>query len=96
MVSSLSRELSKIQNRLAKIYEDRLDGLITTELWEQMNKKIPAGAGGHQKEATGPPLGQRAVLRRWHQDSRTRPTCLYSFINPRILPNSGKSSILYI
>ena len=39
MVSSLNRELSKIQNRLAKIYEDRLDGLITTELWEQMNKK---------------------------------------------------------
>jgi len=39
MVSSLNRELAKIQNRLAKIYEDRLDGLITTELWEQMNKK---------------------------------------------------------
>ena len=32
-------ELSIIQTRLAKIYEDRLDGLITTELWEQMNKK---------------------------------------------------------
>ena len=39
MLSSLNRELSKIQTRLVKIYEDRLDGLITTELWEQMNKK---------------------------------------------------------
>ena len=39
MIDSLSRELSKIQGRLAKICEDKLDGVISDDLWAELREK---------------------------------------------------------
>jgi len=39
MVDELNKDISKIQGRLAKIYEDKLDGVITNDLWEDLRAK---------------------------------------------------------
>jgi site-specific DNA recombinase len=39
MIDSLNKELSKIQGRTTKIYEDKLDGLISNDLWEELRVK---------------------------------------------------------
>ena len=39
MIESLNKELSKIQGRLTKIYEDKLHGLISNDLWEELRAK---------------------------------------------------------
>jgi site-specific DNA recombinase len=88
MVSSLNRELSKIQNRLAKIYEDRLDGLITTELWEQKDKKcwLEQEAIKRKLQATSRPTSSITKMASGFSNS---PNVHISFIKPKIFPNSG-------
>ena len=42
MISNLSKELTKIQGRLSKIYEDKIDGTISAQLWDEMRNKYAA------------------------------------------------------
>jgi hypothetical protein len=37
-INGLRRSLGKLESRIAKIYEDKLDGLLDTEQWKLLNK----------------------------------------------------------